>query len=110
MFNVLFTKFEKRVLNKSKFEISLVKLQIPTFKYYLYQLKDQIYGSTRVAEVAAGAAALRPSHALPALLPVLRPSCGRYRDSPDAEDATGGGGRTADRAGRVYLFVNNKSR
>ena len=56
--------------------MSLVKLQIQTSKYYLYQLKDQIYGSTRVAEVAAGATALLPSHSvLPCCL-----SCGPAAD------------------------------
>ena len=46
--------------------MSLVKLQNQTSKNCLYQLKDQIYGSTRVAEVAAGAATLFPS---PPVLP-----------------------------------------
>ena len=56
--------------------MSLVKLQIQTSKNYLYQLKDNIYWSTGVAEVAAGAAALFPSHAvLPCCL-----SCGPAAD------------------------------
>ena len=37
--------------------MSLVKLKVQTSKYYLYQLKVQIYGSMPVAVFAAVAAA-----------------------------------------------------
>ena len=76
----------------------LLKIKVQTSKYYLHQLKVQIYGSTPVAMFAAAVGRYRGGRGAAALL-------WRLSGRSAAVDATGLG-----RALCCYLFVSNTRR